>query len=83
MYVASLASGIRFTRVTHWIGSHVKMVTSPSGSNAESSSHRSVLANSTVSSVLIDGSTAGAEMVKQTTHLTPETGPVNQGTSCV
>lgn len=60
------------------------MAASPS--NVEYSpmaSRPSVLVNSTLSLVLIDGSSAGLEMEKQVVHLVQETGSINRGTSSV
>lgn len=61
------------------------MATSPS--NVEYSlmtshrSHPSVLVNSTVSSILMDGGSAGLDMEKQIVHLMPETGSINRTSS--
>lgn len=43
----------------------------------------SIIVNSTVSSVLIDGSSAGLGMEKQIVHLVQETGSINRRTFSV
>jgi len=55
------------------------MAASPSNVKHSPTASPSINVNGTVSSVLIDGSSAGLEMEKQIVHLVQETGSINRG----